>query len=159
MRSCEIKWMIIISKVKIEMKKVMYKGHVWKVGLYNKKTKIYWTIKGLIILFIKLQFSIKCNQAFRPFCTWTSNIYLKLNLNPNSLIIYIIPNIFVSLKYLMTPDVHITEVFIHLFKSDLGLHICQALRLLVYLLGGFRHSHYCFDVLEDQVNIRIREKS
>ena len=30
------------------------------------KTKIDQTIKGLIILFIKLQFSIRCNQAFRP---------------------------------------------------------------------------------------------
>ncbi len=41
--------------------KVICRGHMQKVGLYNKKTKIYQTIKGLIILFIKLQFSIKCN--------------------------------------------------------------------------------------------------
>ncbi len=37
---------------------VMCKDHMWKVGqkigLWNIKTKIYWTIKGLIILFIKL---------------------------------------------------------------------------------------------------------
>ncbi len=39
-------------------------GCRWTVGLYNKKTNIYQTIKGLIILFIKLQFSIRCNQAF-----------------------------------------------------------------------------------------------
>ncbi len=32
----------------------MYRGHVQKVDLYNKKTKIYQIIKGLIILFIKL---------------------------------------------------------------------------------------------------------
>ncbi len=44
-------------------------------------TKIYRTIEGLIILFIKLQFSIRCNQAFRPLRTLTSNIYLNLNLN------------------------------------------------------------------------------
>ncbi len=25
-----------------------------KIGLWNKKTKIYWTIKGLIIPFIEL---------------------------------------------------------------------------------------------------------
>ncbi len=55
-----------------------------KVDLCNKKTKIYRTIKGLIILFIKLQFSIKCNQAFRPLRISTSkhlpqplNIYLN----------------------------------------------------------------------------------
>ncbi len=39
----------------------MYRGHMQKVDLYIKKTKIYQTIKGLIIPFIKLQFSIKCN--------------------------------------------------------------------------------------------------
>ncbi len=44
---------------------------MWKVGLYNKKTKIYQTIKGLIILFIKLQFSIRYNQAWRPLRTST----------------------------------------------------------------------------------------
>ena len=45
-------------------KKQIGKSHVHKlrakvsqkVGLYNKKTKIYQTIEGLIILFIKLQF-------------------------------------------------------------------------------------------------------
>ena len=35
------------------------------------KTKIYQTIKGLIILFIKLQFSIRYNQAFRLLHTST----------------------------------------------------------------------------------------
>ena len=34
-----------------------------KVGLYNKKTKIYQTIKGLIILFIKPQFSNKVQSG------------------------------------------------------------------------------------------------
>ena len=36
-----------------------------KIGLYNKKTKIYQTIKRLIILLIKLQFFIRCNQTFK----------------------------------------------------------------------------------------------
>ena len=45
------------------------------------KTKIYWTIKGLIILFIKFQFSVKCNQAFKLLHISTSNNYLNLNLN------------------------------------------------------------------------------
>ncbi len=52
--------------------KVTWGGHVQKVGLYIKKTKICQTIKGLIILFIKLQFSIRCNQAFRSLRTSTS---------------------------------------------------------------------------------------
>ena len=43
-----------------------------KVDLCNKKTKIYLTIKGLIILFIKFQFSIRCNQVFRLLHTSTS---------------------------------------------------------------------------------------
>ena len=43
-----------------------------KIDLYNKKTKIYQTIKDLIILFIKLQFSIRCNQTFKPLYTSTS---------------------------------------------------------------------------------------
>ncbi len=42
-------------------------------------------MKDLIILFIKLQFSIRYNQAFRPLCTSILNIYLNLNLNPNGL--------------------------------------------------------------------------
>ncbi len=54
------------------MKKVTYRGHMWKVGLCNKKIKIYQIIKGLIILFIKLQFSIRYNQAFRLLRTSTS---------------------------------------------------------------------------------------
>ncbi len=37
----------------------------------RRKTKIYQTIKGLIILFIKLQFSIRCNQAFKLLRTTT----------------------------------------------------------------------------------------
>ncbi len=72
------------------MKKVTCRGHVWKIDLYNKKTKIYQIIKGLIILFIKLQFSIRYNQAFRPLHTSTSNIYLNFSLNLNGLVICII---------------------------------------------------------------------
>ncbi len=59
-----------------------------KLAYIWKKTKIYQTIKGLIILFIKLQFSIRCNQAFRPLRTSASKhlsqpqiIYLNLSLN------------------------------------------------------------------------------
>ncbi len=88
--------------------KVMCKGYVWKVSLYNKKTKIYQTIKDLIILFVKLHFSIRCNQAFRLLRTPTSNIYPNLSLNPNGLITCIIPDAFVlSPIYLMIPDVHL----------------------------------------------------
>ncbi len=82
-------------------------GYKWEVDLYNKKTKIYRTIKGLIILFIKLQFSISCNQDFRPLHTSTSNIYLKLRLNPNSFVTYIIPDAFISSSIRpMSSDVH-----------------------------------------------------
>ncbi len=70
--------------------KVTCRGHVQKVVLYNKKTKIYRTIKGLIILFIKLQFSIRCNQAFRSLRTSTFNIYLNIYFNLNGLVICII---------------------------------------------------------------------
>ncbi len=88
--------------------KVTYRDHVQKVGLYNKKTKIYWTIKGLIILFIKLQFSIRYNQAFGHYVPQTPNIYLNLSLNLNGFITCIISNAFVSsLIYLMIPNVHL----------------------------------------------------
>ncbi len=60
------------------------------------KTKIYRTIQGLIILFIKLQFSNQVQQAFRPLYILTSNLNLNLSLNCNGLIIYIIPNVFLS---------------------------------------------------------------
>ena len=80
----------------------------WKIGLFNKKIKIYQTIKDLIILFIKLQFSIRYNQALRSLCISTSNIYLNLNLNPKGLVMCIILDAFVSsLIYLMILDVHL----------------------------------------------------
>ena len=41
------------------------------------KTKIYWIIKGLITLFIKLQFFHQVQQAFKPL--YTSNSNLDLN--------------------------------------------------------------------------------
>ncbi len=73
-----------------------------KVDLCIWKTKIYRTIEGLIILFIKLQFSIRCNQAFRSLRTSTSNIYLNLSLNsqrPTGLVTCII------LMHLYHPDI------------------------------------------------------
>ena len=88
------------------------------------KTKIYQTIKGSIILFIKFQFSIKCNQAFKPLRISISNIYLNLSLIPNSLVTYIIPNIFVlSLIRLMILDIYIIKIFLYIIKSDSGLRI------------------------------------
>ncbi len=78
-----------------------------KVGLWNMKTKIYQTIKGLIILFIKLQFSNQVQQAFRSLRTSISNINLNLSLNLNGLVTCIISNVFVSSPIrLMIPDVH-----------------------------------------------------
>ncbi len=116
-----------------------------KIGLCNKKTKIYQTIKGLIILFIKLQFSIKCNQAFRSLHTLTSNIYLNiylnLSLNPNGLVTYIIPDAFVSSPIrLITPDVHTIEVFIYpikvrsrpMYLSGMGATGLPTKRLLLF---------------------------
>ncbi len=86
-----------------------------KVGLCNKKTKIYQTIKGLIILFIKLQFSIRCNQAFRSLRIPTSKHLPQpqpQSLRPDSLVTCIIPDAFVSSPIcLMIPDVHTAEVF------------------------------------------------
>ena len=60
------------------------------------KAKIYRTIKGLIILFIKLQFSNQVQQAFKPLHTSTFNLDLNLSLNPNGLVTCIIPDTFVS---------------------------------------------------------------
>ncbi len=59
----------------------------------------------------------------------------------------------------MTLDIYTAEVSISPIKSGLGLHICQAWKLLIYLLGGLYHSCYCFDIPEDKTNIRIKEKS
>ncbi len=50
------------------------------------KTKIYQTIKGLIILFIKLQFFNQVQQAFKLLYTSISNIDLNLSLNPNDFV-------------------------------------------------------------------------
>ncbi len=68
-----------------------------KSGIIRRKTKIYQTIKGLTILFIKLQFSVRCNQAFGPLRTTIFQhlpqpqiIYLNLSLNsqrPTGLVI------------------------------------------------------------------------
>ncbi len=80
-----------------------------KIGLWNMKTKIYQTIQGLIILFIKLQFSNQMQQAFRPLRILISNLDLNLNLNSNGLVTYIIPNAFVS------SPIHL----IHAFKLSL----------------------------------------
>ncbi len=71
------------------------------------KTKIYKTIKGLIILFIKLQFYNQVQQAFRPLRISTSNIKLNLSFNLNGFITYIISNTFVSfLICLMIPNIY-----------------------------------------------------
>ncbi len=130
---------------------------MWKVDLYNKKIKIYQTINGLIILFIKPQFSIRCNQAFRPLYTSNFNIYLKLNFNPNGRVTYIIPDIFVSYRYvciipirLMISDVYLAEVSIHPIKSGPDLRTCKAWKPLVYPLGGFGHSSQYPDIYRRQ---------
>ncbi len=71
------------------------------------KTKIYQTIKGLIILFTKLQFSNQMQQAFRPLYNSTSNLDLNFSLNLNDFVTRIIPNAFVSSPIrLMIPDIH-----------------------------------------------------
>ncbi len=142
--------------------KVICRGHVQKVGLHNQKTKIYQTIKGLIILLIKLQFSIRCNHAFRPLCTSISNIYLNLSLNPIGLIVSSHVSsqcIRIILIRLITLNIHTVEVFIHPIKSGPGLRTHQAWGPLVYPLGGLCHSHHCFDVPEDRTDVHIREKS
>ncbi len=101
-----------------------------KVSLCNKKTKIYQTIKGLIILFIKFQFSIKCNQAFRPLHTSTSNIYLNLSLNPNGLVTYIIPDAFVSssmhlyyLQYASWLQTNTQQRFLYIKSSQVQAYV------------------------------------
>ncbi len=142
--------------------KVTYRGHMQKVGLYNKKTKIYQIIKGLIILFIKLQFSIRCNQAFRLLRISTSNIDLNLNLNPNDLMALSLASsryICIIPIRLMTPDIYTIEVSIHLIKSGPGLCACQVWGPLVDLPGGFCHFGHYLDISEDNADVRTKEKS
>ncbi len=130
-----------------------------KVGLYNNKTKIFRTIKGLIILFIKIQFSLKCNQAFRPFRTSISNIYLKLSLNPNGFVTCIISNAFVSSPiYLMILDIYLQRS-LHPIKSGPSLCTCQAFGPLVYPLEGFCPSRHWPDISDNKTDIRTKEKS
>ncbi len=144
------------------MKKVMCRGHICKVGLCNKKIKIYWTIKGLIILFIKFQFSIRCNQTFKPLCISTSNIYLNLSLNPNDLRPHHLydPNAFVSSPIrFMTPVIYIAEVSMHPIKLGPSLRTRQAWKPLVYLSGDLRHFCHSLDVLADKADVHTKEKS
>ena len=128
------------------------------------KNKIYQTIKGLIILFIKLQFSIKCNQDFKLLRTSNSNIYLSfylnLSFNPNGLITCIILNAFVlSLICLMILDMHLQKS-LHPIKLSLYLRTCQTWGPLVYSLKGFCHSRQYLDVvIEDKTDVRTREMS
>ncbi len=83
---------------------------IQKVGFWNIKTKIYQTIKGLIILFIKFQFYNQIQQAFWSLRTSNSNLDLKLSLNSNSFIICIISDTFVLfpiyLFYDLRPSLH-----------------------------------------------------
>ncbi len=131
-----------------------------KIGLYNKKTKIYQTIKGLIILFIKLQFSNQVQQAFRPLRTSTSNIYLNVSLNPNDLITYIIPNTFVSSPiHLIIPNVH-QQKFLFIHTSQVQAYV------LVRPEGHWSTYQEAFVILvhaltfiEDKADVRTREKS
>ncbi len=105
----------------------MCRDHVRKVGLCNKKTKIYQSIEGLIILFIKLQFSIRCNQAFRPLRTSTSQHLPQPQpqfQRSDGLVTCIIPDTFVSASIrLMIPDVRTTEVSMYPIKSGPGLRV------------------------------------
>ena len=133
----------------------------WKVGLYNKKIKIYQTIKGLIILFIKLQFFIRCNQAFKPLRTLTSNIYLNLSFISNSFITYIISDIFVSSPiHFMIPDMHLQRSLYIQSKLGSGLRCCQTWEPLVYLPEDLHYSRQCPDVvIENEANICTKKKS
>ncbi len=135
-------------------------AYVWKIGQWNIKTKIYWTIKGLIILFIKLQFSNQMQQAYRLLHTLTSNLNLKLSLNPNGFVICIIFNAFIlSPIYL-----------IHNFRPSLhkqrSLYIQSSL-VQAYILvkpGGHWSIHQktfviLVNVLTNKADICTREKS
>ncbi len=89
----------------------------------------------MIIVFIKLQFSIRCNQAFRPLRTSTSNIDLNLSLNsqrPTGLVTYII------LMHLYHPDTShdskrtLADVS-DLIKSGPGLRTSSGLEAIGFL--------------------------
>ena len=123
------------------------------------KTKIYQTIKGLIILFIKLQFSIRCNQVFRSLHTSTFNIYLNFSLNLNGLVTCIISNAFVSSPIrLMIPDVHLQR-FLCIQSNQVQVYI------LIRPEGHWFTHQEAFVILvnvliflEDKVDICIKEK-
>ncbi len=77
------------------------------------KTKIYQTIKGLIILFIKLQFSNQVQEAFRPLHT----LIVNLSLNSNGLVTYIISNTFISSQYIRVILIHLMILDIYQQRS------------------------------------------
>ncbi len=129
-----------------------------KVGLCNNKTEIFRTIKSQIVLFIKLQFSIKCNQTLRLLHISNSNIYLKLSVNPNGFVTCIISNAFVSSPIcLMILDIYLLRS-LHLIKSGPGLYTCQAFGPLVYPLEGFCSSRHWPDIPDNKTDIRIKKK-
>lgn len=79
-------------------------SHMWKLGQLNIKTKIYITIKGLIIFFIKLQFF---NKIFRPLDSYISQ-FLILSFNPNlnftiSLLILFLIHFFHNSRFSLDP--------------------------------------------------------
>ena len=125
------------------------------------KTKIYWTIKGLIILFIKFRFFIRCNQAFKLLHTSISNIYLNLSLNPNGFITYIISDTFVSSPiYCMIPDMHLQR-FLCIKSSQIQTYV-----FTIKPEGHWSIYQEAFVILinalmfiEDKVDVYTREKS
>ncbi len=70
------------------------------------------------------------------------------SLKPNGVVIYIIPDVFVSSLICLIHNSRLTsvEVFIHLINLGLGLHICQTWKLLVYIPEGLCHSSQCPNV-------------
>ncbi len=87
------------------------------------KTKIYQTIKGLIILFIKLQFFNQVPQAFRSLYISTFNLDLNLSLNLNDFINCMIPNTFVlSPIRLMILNVH-HQKFLYIQLSQVEFYV------------------------------------
>ena len=90
------------------------------------KTKIYQTIKSLIILFIKLQFSNQLQQGFRLLHTLTSNLDLNLSLKPNGVVTCIIPNTFIlspiCLVHNSRPSLH-QQKFLYIQSSQVQAYI------------------------------------
>ncbi len=130
-----------------------------------KRLKYIKLPKASSFYLLSFSFLIKCNQAFKLLCISTSDIYLNFSLNPNSLVTCIIPDAFISSRYiriilirLIIPDVH-QQRFLCIQSDQVqayvlvrpGSHWSTHQEAFVILVNAFMF-------IVDQADVRIREK-